>query len=271
VSAAEKARRVLVGAVEVTCVVAILSMLPSAALGQADGVAAGELVRLVDSPTAGLVDKGLFAVDLRLFPDGGLVGQLHAGIMRRLTIGMSFGGEGLIGNDRIDWYPRVEAAARYRVLEESEALPAFSIGYETQGFGPRAGDRYQVKSKGFYVAASKNYVSGFGQFGLHSGINWSREDKDDDGPNGWLGIDKTVNEELSVVAEYDFALNDNDDESLGSGRGYLNAGAYWSPAQGLSLGFLLKNILENGDASGSVGGPDPDMSRELSVRYTEMF
>lgn len=270
-SLAQKARRPLVGAVELVCIVAIMSIQPGAALGQADGVAAGEMVRLVDSPTAGLVDKGLFAVDLRLFPEGGLVGQLHAGIMRRLTIGMSFGGEGLIGNDQIDWYPRVEAAARYRVLEESEALPAFSIGYETQGFGPRAGDRYQVKSKGFYVAASKNYVSGFGQFGLHSGINWSRESEDDDGPNGWVGVDKTVNEELSAVAEYDFALNDNDDESLGSGRGYLNAGAYWSPAQGLSLGFLLKNILENGDASGAAGGPDPDMSRELSVRYTEMF
>lgn len=231
----------------------------------------GELVRLVDSPTAGLIDKGRFAVDMRLFPDGGLVGQLHAGIMRRLTIGLSFGGERIIGNDDIDWYPRVEAAARYRVLEENEALPAFTVGYETQGYGPRAQDRYQVKSKGFFVAASKNYVSGFGQFGVHSGINWSRETVDDDGPNGWVGLDKTINEELSAALEYDFALNDNDDESLGSCRGYLNAGVHWSPATGLRLGFLLKNILENGDQSDAVGGPDPDMSRELSVRYTEMF
>ena len=105
------------------------------------------------------------------------------------------------------------------------------------------------------MAASKNYVSGFGQFGVHAGINWSRESDDDDGASGWVGIDKTINEELSAVAEYDFALNDNDDESLGSGRGYLNAGAHWSPVQGLSLGFLLKNILENGDESGTVGGP----------------
>jgi len=233
--------------------------------------AEGELVRLVDNPTAGLVDKGRFSVDMRMFPEGGLVGQLQAGIMRRLTIGLSFGGEGVIGNDPIDWYPRVEAAARYRVLEESQALPAFALGYETQGYGPRAGDRYQVKSKGFFVAASKNYVSGFGQFGVHAGINWSRESDDDDGASGWVGIDKTINEELSVVAEYDFALNDNEDESLGSGRGYLNGAAYWSPVQGLSLGILLKNVLQNGDESGAVGAPDPDMSRELSVRYTEIF
>ena len=263
-SAAGRGRRLT------ACVLATLCLPPAMTLAQSTPAAsaAGELVRLIDSPTAGLVDKGRFAVDLRLFPEGGLVGQLHAGIMRRLTIGLSFGGESVIGNDPIDWYPRVEAAARYRVLEESEAFPALALGYETQGYGPRFAQRYQVKSKGFFVAASKNYISGFGQFGLHGGINWSRESKDDDGPNGWAGVDKRINEELSVVAEYDFAINDNDDDSLGSGRGYLNAGAYWSPAQGLGLGFLLRNVLENGDESGVV---DPDMSRELSVRYTEMF
>ena len=230
-----------------------------------------ELIRLIDSPTAGLVDKGRFAADLRLFPAGGLQGQLTAGIMRRLAIGLSFGGEGIIGDGEIDWYRRVEVAARYRLIEESESLPAFTLGYETQGYGRYVRARYQVKSKGFFLALSKNYVSGFGQFGLHGGINRSREDVDDDGLTGWVGFDKTINEELSVVAEYDFGLNDNDDDSLGSGRGFLNAGAYFSPVQGLSLGLLLKNVLENGDESGTVGGPDPDMSREVSVRYTEMF
>ena len=263
-SAPKKGHRLVAYVLVASCI------LPAMASAQ-EAAAAGELVRLVDSPTAGLVEKGRFAVDLCLFPEGGLVGQLHAGIMRRLTIGLSFGGEGVIGNDPIDWYPRVEAAARYRVLEENEALPALAIGYETQGYGPRAGDRYQVKSKGFFVASSKNYVSGFGQFGVHAGINWSRENVDEDGPNGWVGIDKTINEELAVVAEYDFALNDNDDDSLGSGRGFLNAGAHWSPVRGLSLGLLLKNVLKNGDESGAAGGADPDMSREVSVRYTEMF
>ena len=151
-----------------TYALATMCVLPAMASAQGAG---SELVRLGDNPTAGLVDKGRGAVEMRMFPEGGLVGQLQAGIMRRLTIGLSFGGEGVIGNDPIDWYPRVEAAARYRVLEESEALPAFAVGYETQGYGPRAGDRYQVKSKGFFVAASKNYVSGFGQFGVHAGIN----------------------------------------------------------------------------------------------------
>lgn len=234
------------------------------------GATGGELVRLIDSPTAGLVDKGRFAIDLRLFPQGGVVGQIQAGILRRLAIGLSFGGEGVIGNDAIDWYPRVEAAARYRVIEEGQSLPGVTLGYETQGFGPYAAERYQIKSKGFFVAASKNYTSAFGQFGIHGGANWSREHADDGGVSGWLGVDKSLNEEIATVAEYDLALNDNDDNAIGSGRGYLNAGVHWSPVPGLGLGLLLKNILRNGDAEAQVG-PDPDMSREISVRYTETF
>jgi hypothetical protein len=228
-----------------------------------------ELVRLVDNPTAGLVDKGRFAADLRLFPEGGLQGQLTAGIMRRLSIGLSFGGEGIIGDGAVNWYPRVEVAARYRLIEENASLPAFTLGYETRGYGRYVGERYQVKSKGFFLALSKNYVSGFGQFGVHAGANRSREDEDDGGLTGWVGLDKTVNEELIVAGEYDFALDDNADDSLGSGRGYLNLGAFWSPTEGLHLGFLLKNVLENADGDGI--GPDPDMSRELVVRYTESF
>ena len=86
------------------CILMLVCAVPELAAAQdgAVGPGSGELVRLVDNPTAGLVDKGRFAVDMRMFPDGGLVGQLHAGIMRRLTIGLSYGGEGVIGNDPIN-------------------------------------------------------------------------------------------------------------------------------------------------------------------------
>jgi hypothetical protein len=231
-----------------------------------------EPTRLIDSPTAGLIDKGRFAVDLRLFPDGGVLTQINAGVMRRLSIGLSYGGVNVIGDDLIDWHPRVEVAARYRVIEETTGLPAITAGYETQGFGPyqRTSARYKIKSKGFFVAGSKNYISGLGQFGVHGGINWSRErDDGDKDVSGWAGIDKTINEELAVVAEYDFAFNDNDSSSLGEGKGYLNAGVHWSAVPNISVGFVLKNVLGNGDDNG--GGPDSDLSRELSVRYSEAF
>jgi hypothetical protein len=224
-----------------------------------------EPVRLIDCPTAGLVAKGRFGVDLRFFPQGGVMGQLNAGVLDRLSIGLSFGGEQIIGDQEVDWYPRVEPAIRYRVIEESQALPALILGYETQGYGVYLGGRYQIKSKGVFLAASKNYTGPLGQFGVHGGLNLSREDSDDDDDlSGWVGLDKSINAELGLVAEYDLATNDNNRSALGSGDGYLNLGAHWSVVPSLSLSLLLKNLLGNGE-----GGAD--LSRELAVRYTEEF
>ena len=227
--------------------------------------AGSEPMRLVDSPTAGLIDKGRYGIGLRLFPDGGMMGRINAGVLKRLGIGISFGGEQIIGDRSIRWYPRVEVAIRYRIVEENRALPGIVVGYETQGFGRHRQDRYQIKSKGMYAAASKNYLSAFGQFGLHAGINLSREDGDGDGDvSGWFGVDKSVNEELAVVAEWDLALNDDNDPVLGSGNGYLNAGVRLNLAPELVIAFYMKNLARN-------SWSDPDPSRELAVLYTEEF
>ena len=226
------------------------------------GAEAPELIRLIDSPTAGLIDKGRFGVDLRLFPKGGVQAQLNAGVLKRLGIGVSFGGEQIIGDQDIDWYPRVEAAIRYRLVEESEAWPAFVLGYETQGYGAHRHKRYQIKSKGLFLALSKNYLSALGQFGVHGGLNLTREDGDgDEDLSGWVGVDKSINEDLSLVAEYDLGLND--DRST-AGRGYLNLGAQVRLAPPLTIGFYLKDVLDNGERG-------VDGSRELTILYTEEF
>lgn len=224
-----------------------------------------ELIRLVDCPTAGVIDKGRFGLDLRLFSGGGVLGQLTAGVVKRLTIGISYGGERIVGNQGIDWYPRVEAAARYRLVEESPVWPALVLGYETQGYGAYRSKRYQIKSKGAYVVLSKNYLSPLGQFGVHAGGNLSRETGDgDEDPSAWVGVDKSLNEDLSLVAEYDLALNDDSNSSPGTGTGYLNLGARASVGSQVSVCVYLKDVLGNGRAN-------PDPSRELAVVYTENF
>ena len=48
-----------------------------------------ELTRLVDSPTAGLIEKGRYAMNMRLFANGGVAGCLQAGGLQRLSIGLS--------------------------------------------------------------------------------------------------------------------------------------------------------------------------------------
>ena len=217
-----------------------------------------ELTSLVDSPTAGLVRKGYYAVNVRLFADGGAVGRLHVGVLKRLSMGVSFGGEQLIGTGAIDWYPRVAVAARCRIIEEGYTWPALVLGFDTQGVGPYRNQRYQVKSKGIYLVLSKNYTSMLGELGVHAGVNVSREDADDGDWSAWLGIDKSLRF-MALFAEYDLGRN-NGLQNQGVGKGYLNVGGAWTITPQLRAAYYLKNALES-DHFGS------QSIRELSVTY----
>ena len=218
-----------------------------------------ELDRLVDCPTAGLLGKGRYAVGLRLFADGGVLTKVQAGALKRLTIGLSFGARHLIGRGDIDLQPRAEVAARYRAIEESETFPALALGYESQGYGPFKSGNYENKPRGFFGVISKNYMSTFGQFGLHAGVNFSSDENKGSQPRGWAGLDKQVNQDLSVLFEYELPFND-----LDRGKGVLNIGVNWTLSSVLHIRMFSKDVLPR-DKSHS------DPSRELAVIYTENF
>lgn len=221
-----------------------------------------ELTSLVDSPTAGLVRKGHYAVNVRLFVDGGAVGRLHVGVLKRLSVGVSFGGEQLIGTGPVDWYPQVGLAARCRIIEEGYTWPALVLGFDSQGLGPHSGQRYQVKPKEIYLALSKNYISILGELGIHAGVNMSREDTDDGDWSAWLGIDKSLRF-MALFAEYDLGRN-NGLQNRGVIEGYLNVGGAWTVTPQLRAAYYLKNALES-DHFGS------QSIRELSVTYRRKF
>jgi hypothetical protein len=60
-----------------------------------------------------------------------------------------------------------------------------------------------------------------------------------------IGVEKTIGSKVSLYAEYDFALNDNNPLSLGSGKGYLNFGVRWAIAEGFTVGLDLRDVLSN--------------------------
>ncbi len=221
-----------------------------------------ELTSLIDSPTAGLVDKGYYAVSVRLFVDGGAVGRLHVGVLKRLSVGVSFGGEQLIGTGAVDWYPSVAMAVRCRIIEEGYIWPALLLGFDSQGVGPYRAQRYQVKSKGIYLALSKNYTSVLGELGVHAGVNRSREDADDGDWSAWLGIDKSLRF-IALFAEYDLGRN-NGLQDQGVVAGYLNVGGAWTVEPQLRVAYYLKNALGS-DHFGS------QSIRELSITYRGKF
>ena len=225
-----------------------------------------EPVALIDYPTAGTLMRGSFNAHLRAYDEGGILGGVDVGLTDRFMIGLSYGGTNVIGMGDINGNPQVGAHIRYRLFEEDFTLPAITIGYNSQGFGTYIDStrRYQNKSPGLFAAVSKNFQF-LGFLGFHGGINYSfdRGDGDKD-PNIFVGLDKSLNPELTLVAEYDFAINDDSERSAGTGKGYLNAGLKWIFGGKLQIDFIFKNILKNTEKFSAI-------SREIRISYVEIF
>jgi len=87
-----------------------------------------------------------------------------------------------------------------------------------------------------------------GYLGIHGGVNYSLENGDGNrNVNFYVGADKTIGSDISLVAEYNFGLNDNMVDTTGLARpgpGYLNAGIKWSVGNGFTVEFDYKNILD---------------------------
>jgi hypothetical protein len=226
----------------------VLSPGPLAAAQGAAG-SEGELEPrfLVDVPTAGMLDKGSVALDVDFYQEGGVLFGLSAGILDRLSIGISYGGSRLIGaaSPVMNSIPGINV--KIRIIEESVAFPAIAIGFDSQGKDGylKDLDRYTVKSPGLYAAFGKNYTL-LGFFSLHGGVNYSLERADDDKDfNLFLGAEKTIGPSLSLVLEYNLGINDNSGNAIGKGRGYVNAGLKCAMGNGLTLAVHLKDIARN--------------------------
>ncbi len=210
-------------------------------------VHAQELLRVVDTPTAGMLERGQVEFDLRLFPVGGVLAGVNVGLAREFLIGLSYGGLNLIGYGDVDWYPRPGVHARLRLVDENFLLPAVVLGFQSQGYGAfwDGRNRYETKSRGFFVAVSRHYRAGF-LLGLHGGINYSLERDDGDNDlNAFVASTVNLGPQWSFLAEYDFAWNDNGPRALGRGNGVLNVGLRWQLGDRLSVDLVFKNLTHN--------------------------
>jgi hypothetical protein len=174
----------------------------------------------------------------------------------------------MIGPNKINMNPMPGVNAKLRLLSEGTIIPALAIGFDSQGKEPYLKSdslkRYTIKSPGAYIAASKNY-SILGNLSVHGGLNMSMEKDDGDGDlNMYAGVEKSIGRDISIMLEYDFAVNDNHGYALGKGNGYLNFGFRWTWGKGLVVGFDLKNITKNQD-NVNVG------NRTLQIDYIGHF
>lgn len=224
---------------------------------------------LVTVPTAGIIPRGAYLSEFRLFSGGGVMAGLFAGISQRFMFGVSYGGAKIIGNEKIDWQNQPGVEIKYRFIEESSKSPALLLGFNSQGQGAYLDSlkRYETKAKGFYLVASKNYRF-LGNLGLHAGINYNPAENNDGDkdPSFFIGLDKNINPEISFVIEYDAAFDDNESNiiGLGEGLGYLNAGIRWNMVEHFHLEIDFSNILLNRTEINY-------LNREFKFTFVEFF
>ncbi|NOY59292.1 MAG: hypothetical protein GXO75_10220 [Calditrichaeota bacterium] len=238
-------------------------------------------VHLIDLPTASILRGGDLRTSLRLYDQGGALSYLSVGISNRMMFGVSFGGLHVIGGENVKWNDRPNVHIAYRVVEENLVMPALSLGYDGQGYGvfwrrdnynvpdsvkrtldPKKTmlDRYSVKSRGFYLVVSKGYAS-LWKIGLHAGMSYSLEHSDGDtDPTIFMGTDMLITRDLGLVAEYDFATNDDRIRGANNGKGFLNVGFKWAITTRIYLEFDIKDLLAKKDNR-------PDVRRILRFVY----
>jgi hypothetical protein len=202
---------------------------------------------LIDMPTPGVLEKGYVGVTTDILPNGVVIPKLEVGVFDNVSFGISYGGANIIGSGSPKWYKLPGVNLRVKLYDETLNTPSLTLGFDSQGKGEYFDNvnRYAIKSPGFFGSINKNF-SFLGYLGLCATANYSVESKDgDDFLNVQVGMEKTLSERVSIVAEYDFALNDNSTKVYGNGNGYLNMGVRWSLGDGFTLGFDLRDLLNN--------------------------
>jgi hypothetical protein len=225
----------------------MLSCVSLFAQGSAGDQATIEPRYIIDTPTAGMLKRGDFALDMDFFQEGGVDVYLAAGALDRLSFGISFGGSGIIGNQKINLQPRPGVNIKFRLFDETILMPAIALGFDSQGKETYidSTQRFTIKSRGFYAVGSKNY-SFLGNLSIHGGANLSMERGDGDKDmDAFIGAEKSIGSDISFLLEYDFGFNDNAPRSVGQGKGYMNSGLRWSLGNGFTIGFDLKNLARN--------------------------
>jgi hypothetical protein len=226
--------------------------------------------KLVDFPTAGTLPRASFDVEIDAYSGGGILSYINIGLHDRFMLGISYGGEGILGDGDVEWNERPDYLVKLRLVDENIAFPAIAVGFESQGTGiyNDSLERYQFKAPGFYMVVSKGYRTLSWVSGVHAGVNLNTIEDSKDGDNDisfFAGFDITFNRNLSLVGEYQAALNDDGGDSpYGRGRGYLNFGVTWTFSDRLQLGAIFKDLLINTRVAESI-------TRELRITYTERF
>ncbi len=246
--------------------VAVITVVMLAAGGA--GAQLLEDLKVVSTPTAGLIGHGAYMFEGRIGPGNDLLFGIGVGFHDRLMIGVSFGLQNFIGRGEIEANNLPGFLLRLRVIEEGLAGPAFALGIDTQGDGYYLDDdeRYEWKSLGAYAVVSRNFDARI-NIGLHGGISYSFENRDENGIDLFAGTSFTIIPGLTLLLDYDAAFDDDDPDvptTRTRGKGYLNCGIRIDYGENLRMRLLFRDLLGNYI-------PESGVARSLEIVYLNWF
>jgi hypothetical protein len=197
---------------------------------------------IVDMPTAGVLQRGRFAVDGYAFGNSGVMAEFTISPFTNLQVGISYSGSGFLGNGNIVFQGLPGFHARFRAVDETLTVPAITAGFSSQGRGEFSGGRFLTHSPGIFITASKNF-SFLGSLALHGGINYSFDPVlAERFPNAFVGIEKTIGSVVTIVIEYNPTL---DDPRVRSRGGLLNTALRVSTGRGFTFEVQMRDLFSN--------------------------
>jgi len=240
-----------------------------------DDFAPGAALRsghVVDSPTATVLRHGKFRIRGRLMAGGSLVASTEVGIKDRFSVGVSWGMQGLLGRNDVEFNDQTALTLRLLLVEEM-SWPAIVLGFDNQGYGfwSEELERYERKGKGFFLAATRNWYGPLGSdVATTLGINYGTEEKDQQSVDAWFGVEQDFGNRFALLLDYSLGLNDNLDEDppiYGSGIGWLDAGMRWNIGGEVQFRFYFRDLLGNYDGPGRAKTVD----RQFEIVYQGHF
>ena len=129
-------------------------------------------LELVSIPTAGTLPRGTYTYETILSKGGTLMPRLAIGLTSSLSLGLSWGMNNIIGDEKPEINIQPGFYVKYRAFDESDTRPAFLLGINTQGKGKytdytkaerdKIGDpgpavnRYEHKALGLFISLTIN-------------------------------------------------------------------------------------------------------------------
>ncbi len=242
-------------------------------MGGSAGLRSGQIV---DSPTATVLRHGDFRIRGRIMDGGSLVASTEVGIKDRFSVGVSWGMQGLLGRSDVEFNDQTALMLRLLLVDEL-SWPSLIIGFDSQGYGAwdEELERYERKSKGFFMAATRNWYGPLGSdVATTFGINYGTEEPDQQSVDGWFGLEQDFGNRFALLMEYSLGLDDREEEDpeiYGSGLGWLDLGMRWNIGNEVQFRFYFRDLLGNYAGSPGGAGRAKTVDRQFEIVYQGHF